>query len=181
MDYDSALRILALKAVRDPDMAAHTRYIHRWYSKTFHTPLHLVAELDPQDVYTAYYEATFEEMSEEERERELAEILETPEEKKAKALAKDIERAEMFEFARITEEQERKKSETKKMSDLDPKQKQAFVNREMPETSLPRSKPSAMEKLEPDIEVKFLSADDFERELEGFGSMMPGSKPQSSS
>lgn len=181
MDYDSALRLLALQAVQKPDMAAHTRYIHRWYSKTFHTPLHLVAELDPQDVYTAYYESTFEDMTEEERQREFEELMETPEQKRAKRIAKDHELADAFEFARFTEAEEKKKAEAKKLADLNPQQKQAFSAREMPETALPRPKPTQMEKLEPDIEMKFVSAEDFEKELEGFGTMQPGSKPQSSS
>lgn len=180
MDYDSALRLLALQAVQKPDMPAHTRYIHRWYSKTFHTPLHVVAELDPQDVFVAYYEATYEDMTEDERESAIAELLKTPEELRADKLAKDHERADIFEFAKITEAEERKKEE-KKLADLDTKQKQPFANSRMvPEASLPKAK-SPMEKLQPDIEMKFVSAEDFEKELEGFGSMAPGRKPQSSS
>lgn len=178
MDYFSALRLQALAAIQKPDEAANRRYIYRWYSKTFHTPLHIVEELDPEDVYTAFYESTYEDMTDVERETEIRELLETPEEKAAKRRQKDLERAEMFEFAQYTAEEERRKEEKKRLTDLDVKQKQKFVVRETPETSLPKPKPATpmkdLKELPPNIEMKFVSDADFEALLDSPGNMIPG-------
>lgn len=147
MDVYTALRLQALRAVKKPDSEAHIRHIHRWYSKNFHTPLHEVAELDPHDVLTAYYESTFEEMEPEERDRELAELLKTPEERAEEARRHDREEAELYIFSRIVEEERKRKEATKKMADVKP---------EPP--------PKEPEPLPPNIEIKFVD-DDIMEEL----------------
>lgn len=58
--YDLA-QMEAIENVLDPTDAYIHRRICRWYSKTFHTPLHEVFKLDLYDVLTHYYEATMEE------------------------------------------------------------------------------------------------------------------------
>lgn len=176
MNYYEALRLRAIRAIQKPDEDAQLRHIHRWYSRTFHTPLHMVAELDPVDIFTAFYEQTYEDMDENEREDELERLLETPEERIQRLIAKDIERADAFEFAKFTEEEEKRK-EIRKIADLKAGQVQKFGSR-IPETGLPKELPAValkdLKELPPDIEMKFMSESDFEAELDGPGTMIPG-------
>ena len=179
MNYYLALRLQALRAVLAPDEDANLRSIFRWYSRTFHTPLHQVEELPVEDILTAFYEQSYEDLSEEDRKAELDELLETPEERKVRMRLKDEERAEAFEFARLSAEQERRK-EAKKLADLKPESGRPLIPQKPPETSLPKNvvPGSAMKELPPNIEMKFVSDDDFEAELNA-EAMMPR-KPQSS-
>lgn len=64
MDIYEAVKINALHSVLKPDEEYYMRFIFRWYSKTFHTPLHLVPDLPVIDVLTAYYEDMYEKMEE---------------------------------------------------------------------------------------------------------------------
>ena len=184
MNYYLALRLQALQSVLVPDEEANLRHIFRWYSRTFHTPLHTVEELPLEDVLRSFYEQSYEELSEEDRKTELRELLETPEERKARLRAKDEERAEAFEFSKFTAEEERKKEEKKKLADLKPEEGRPLaIKREVPETSLPKSQPvipmKDLKELPPDIEMKFVSDEDFEAELNA-QAMIPPTKPQSS-
>lgn len=165
MDLFAALRLKALLAVTKPDEEADLRYIFRWYSKTFHTPLHQVAELDPADVLTAFYETTFEEMTEEERAKDLYELLERPSERRLRLKAKDEERAEIYTFAKLAESQEAAKAEKKRLADLEvAKQQTTFKPVKPPETSL---KVQDLKNLPQEIEMKFATAESFEDLLDG--------------
>jgi septal ring factor EnvC (AmiA/AmiB activator) len=66
LDQIRALRILALKEAVNKQQSNdyQLRSIFRWYSKTFHTPLHLVYNLPELDVLQAYYEDAYEHLSE---------------------------------------------------------------------------------------------------------------------
>jgi len=66
MDQFKALQILALKEVTSetPSADFQLRSIFRWYSKTFHTPLHVVYTLPEYDILQAYYEDIYEELNE---------------------------------------------------------------------------------------------------------------------
>jgi hypothetical protein len=64
MDIYEAVKINALHSVIKPDEEYYMRFIFRWYSKTFHTPLHLVPDLPVIDVLTSYYEDMYEKMEE---------------------------------------------------------------------------------------------------------------------
>ena len=61
MNYFRALRLQALRSVLgagDPDFndsEYQLRCIFRWYSKNFHTPLHVVSTLDEEEVLQAYF------------------------------------------------------------------------------------------------------------------------------
>ena len=57
-----SIQIKAIEAVLDPDDTYSYRRICRWYSKTFHTPLQDVYQLDFEHVLSNYYESTFEEI-----------------------------------------------------------------------------------------------------------------------
>lgn len=182
MNYYLALRLQALNAVLDPDEDANLRHIFRWYSRTFHTPLQAVEEIPVDDVLQAFYEQSYEDLSEEERQTELKTLLETPEDKRLRLRAQDEEQAEAFEFARYTAEEERRKEEKKKLSDIQPEGNKAFQVRKIPEATLPKSQPmdlKGLKELPPDIEMKFLSESEFEAEANGPGTMLPSQKPQS--
>ena len=56
MDIFEAVKLNALESVVNPDSEYYLRFMFRWYSKTFHTPLHMVPDLPLVEVLTAYYE-----------------------------------------------------------------------------------------------------------------------------
>lgn len=66
IDYIRAIKLNAMKAVSDPDTDYYLRFIYRWYSKTFFTPLHEVEDLPLEDILTAYYEESYEKLEEKE-------------------------------------------------------------------------------------------------------------------
>lgn len=105
MSYLENLKKISLLAILRPDDSAWLRSIFRWYSKTFHTPLHITESLPKEHILQTYFESTFEEMSEEDLKAELEYILETPEERKAKA---DAVEAEEIEFMQMLEEEVQK-------------------------------------------------------------------------
>jgi glucan phosphorylase len=98
--FDASLRILALLAVRDKkDWDAAYRRVCRWYSTTFHTPLHQVFDLDESFVLQHYYEHTFGELEDADWRREAQEAIETPEERQARLAREAIEDAELLRKA----------------------------------------------------------------------------------
>jgi hypothetical protein len=176
MNHYDALKLLALRAVMKPDADAHFRSICRWYSITFHTPLHLVDDLPEEDILTAYYERTYEEMEEPDREELLRVMLMTEEEKKIKARQKDVEEAEAFEFTRRLAAEEKARVAKAKLVEVKPVDRKPSMlsAADRRESRLPQEKPVVpFEKLEPDVNIKFMDAADFEKELEGFGTMSP--------
>lgn len=89
---------------------ANWRYICRHYSKTFHTPLHLVYELSPEEVIRAFFE---DQMDSRDVEKELDTImdsiyeLEDPNYDASK-------REELTDFIKEAEEEERERIAAKK-------------------------------------------------------------------
>src|SRR6202158_5323756 len=77
LDLASQVRILALQEVREKTATYRLRCVYRWYSKTFSTPLHLVPTLPFTEVLEAYFEDQFENLDEEELEKERLLIIET--------------------------------------------------------------------------------------------------------
>lgn len=86
------------------------RYICRHYSKTFHTPLHVVYTLDPEDVIRAFFE---DQMDARDTEKDIESILdriyelEDPNYVKAK-------KTEVSEFIKLAEKEERERIAAKK-------------------------------------------------------------------
>jgi len=175
MNHYDALKLLALRAVMKPDGEASYRSICRWYSTTFHTPLHLVDEIPEDEVLTAYFESTCENMEDPERQDLLSKLLETDEDRRRKALAKDLEEVESFEFARQMAQEEKQKRAKAKIADVKVEKRVSMLSAaDRRPASLPQdSAKPAFEKLEPDVNIKFVGAEDFEKELEGFGNMTP--------
>lgn len=84
MDLYHALQCQAMQAVLKPDRDAWLRHVQRWYSHKFHTPLPSVADLPMEEVILAYYESSFEDMEDEEREEHLQKLMETDAEREAR-------------------------------------------------------------------------------------------------
>lgn len=80
MQISDMVRLNAMKSVKNPDDEYYTRFVFRWYSKTFHTPLHMVADIPMVDILTAYYEEMFENMEPDQLETEGRKMCMTPEE-----------------------------------------------------------------------------------------------------
>ena len=184
MNYFTALRLAAMAAVKKPDPEYNLRAIHRWYSKTFYTPLHVVADLDPEDVYTAYFETHYEEMDEEAREAEIKELLETPEEAIEADRAWQATEVDSFRYRKMLEAQEAMRKAGEKLGDLkgDAAKKFEGVMRMAPkhkiaETKLP--KPKALEQPAPgeSITMQFVDEATFEEALNR-PSVGPPQKPR---
>lgn len=82
MDVVEAIQFLALKAVIAEDGDFLMRRIARWYSVTFHTPLHLVEELPNEYILTHFFEYSFDKMEKRQRNKILRQLTETAQEKK---------------------------------------------------------------------------------------------------
>lgn len=76
-----------MASVMAPDSDDHLRGIFEWYSKTFATPLHLVGDLPLDDILIAFYREYYRSMEAPKRHNEAIWLLETPEERKARAEA----------------------------------------------------------------------------------------------
>lgn len=119
MDIYTAIKLMAMKAVIEPDEAAVTRRIQRWYSKTFFTPLSEVEKIDFFEILTHYYEETYEAANSSGSEQEgpvskvlleeYEELTMTPEEAQEKALEKEREDFEAYVMLKAIKEQEAKR------------------------------------------------------------------------
>lgn len=141
------------------------RRVKRFYSKTFSVPLPDVDDLDEETVLTAFYEETFERMSDEDREQFMyEELLCTPEEK--------AQRERVFEEALAADEEFMRKlnkdvkagktrgppPERAKLKlpegPVDPKEKAKAIKARIAKGITSALEPTAPEPL-PDIHMKF--------------------------
>jgi hypothetical protein len=75
-EFIRALKILAIKSVKNPDFDAAYRKICRWYSREFSTPLESVYNLPEETVLQTFFEDYYDEMSKDkERAQELDVII----------------------------------------------------------------------------------------------------------
>lgn len=153
MDRYEALRLIALRGAYRPDTEASVRYVMRWYSKTFHTPLHEVYELPLDDIWLAFYEERYQSMDPNELESEVAEALESPEARNEREMSEEVEKASVMEFAKMSES----------MSKTQPINKEVLGPPKVPETVLPVATPV----IEEGIEMEFVDPEEMERLLSG--------------
>jgi hypothetical protein len=146
-DYE-ALRLLALKARVKPDLTDLHRFVARWYSKEFHTPLHVVFTLPIDDLWRAYFEEQFAEMEQIDIEQEVAIALETPEQREKRLSEEGQENQAEDAFAALAEAANAA-SKAKTAAD-------ALVESVNKTKDLP-----------PDINVDFVSPDEMERIISG--------------
>lgn len=185
MDYFDSIRIRALASVMDPTFEDFIDDVFEWYSVTYHTPLHVVEhELPLDDVMRVYFRHIYKAMPPEDRHNLAIWLLETPEERAARA-SEDQTSEEKFmaqaaavnaKIKKPTKADELfKKMREKAASDaqLDlgdgvgrkiPLQRGERIARvkEMPEVNLP-----VVNDPEPDeITIKYASTADFEADLD---------------
>jgi len=98
------LRLISLRNVLSDDNEYHLRYIARWYSREFSTPLHEVYDLPIDFLLSEYYECSYAAMMEgtSEQQAELEEareaMLASEEKRKEKKLDEDKQAFEVYEF-----------------------------------------------------------------------------------
>lgn len=117
MDYPKAIQLNALHAVVKHDNEYMIRYILRWYSKTFFTPLHIVETLPFQDILQHYWETYYEDREAPEIEDDIKELTETPEEKASREEKEKVKKdkdEEFFKKAKQKAEAEKNKKSMEK-------------------------------------------------------------------
>ena len=87
MDTLEAIQLEALRAVMEEDAEYLVRRILRWYSSTYHTPLHTVEDLPLEYVLQQFFEVNIEGMTKAQRKKLALELAETKEEKLAREKA----------------------------------------------------------------------------------------------
>jgi hypothetical protein len=85
VEYYAALQLSAMEAVVRPSRESFERYVCRWYSREFSTPLQEVLGIPLEEILQAYYEDNYEKMTEEDREAEIERLLETDQEREERA------------------------------------------------------------------------------------------------
>ncbi|WNM70151.1 hypothetical protein [Myxococcus phage Mx1] len=165
-EYLDGIRIRALASVMAPDFDAILRGIHRWYSETFHTPLHVVADLPMDHVLTHWFETKFEALEEEERHNLAIYLLETPEERQLRV---ESDAADDEAFMRKAQEENEKAAKKKGKAEL---AFQRMLEKAMSEEDglKPKQKVvrphSPKPQLEPEEKITYMSSGDFEAELD---------------
>lgn len=143
-----AMNLIALKGAAHPDFASQVRYVIRWYSKTFSTPLHVVEEEIPmEDVWLAFFEEKYEDMEPEELERAIEEALKTPDERNAEDDAAAADQIAEKKFLAMTESAAKAPNPPPPIVPVAPE-------------------PTPSPQLEPDIQFEFVDDDEMARLLE---------------
>ena len=157
MNTIEALRLIALKGAIKPDLESNTRFVLRWYSKTFNTPLPDVYNIPVEDVWLAYFEERYHGMEPEELEHEVEMALEDPDARKEREMADEVEKASELDFAKMAENMANMAKAVEKVKDMATLAVPAPASI-APEAPLP---------LEPDIEMEFITPEDMEKLLDG--------------
>lgn len=189
------VRLRAMKAVLEREPGFLLRQIQRWYSHQFHTPLHLVEDLDDADVLQAYFEDKFAGASFDERIEQLDDALETPEVAAERLRNQGLEEADaafgqkIAEAQRAAEEEAIAKAKAAKEKD----KKLQVIPKPLPgrqlRTSLPEpglegfganGKPKQVpDSIPEDVKVVFCTEEELLAEAEGNGAV-PAPKPRQS-
>lgn len=128
-----AARLLALKAVLFPDENYYLRRVFRWYSRTYHTPLHIVPDLPLEDILEAYYEHVYEEVVAEDEpgkiEQAIRELIETEEERIKREMEEESQDIVTEDFLRkvMAEEEIKRRKKAGSIEEIDKTQKPALT------------------------------------------------------
>ena len=108
-----AIQVIALAECKklEPSSDFNLRGIKRWYSKNYHTPLHLVDNIPEYDILQAYYEETYSSMDQGEINNEIAKLLE-----KKDSLAEGQDQLEMAKLLKQAQAEEEAKDNVKVMT-----------------------------------------------------------------
>lgn len=156
MNKYEALRLVALQGAYKPDAESNVRYVMRWYSKTFHTPLHQVYDLPLEDVWLAFYEERYQAMEEEALNDEVAKALESPEARHEREMEDEAEKASALEFAKMSES-------TNKTAKTVDKVAETLSHVKTPEATLPPAVPV----MEENIQMEFIDPEEMEKLMSG--------------
>lgn len=172
MNYYDIFRYAALNSVLNPGTEYYMRLVTRWYSKTYHTPLHIVEEEVPlEDILLAYFEEKYEAMELDEREGVLAELTETDEQRVERLKKEDEEKVSEHIFTQMTATTIQKQDG----SELDkavPKLHKAAAKLTNALKNVGESLKEDMKKdpVEmPEIDIKFVDDQEFEKLINGSG------------
>ncbi len=182
MHLVEAIRLCSLYAVvshknkKVEDQEYALRRIFRWYSKTYHTPLHMVDQLPLMDVLTAYWEEEFEGLEAPDLEQAVEEVLVDPEMTRKKQIEEDWVDAEAYEIGVEELEAQNKALKKRKLEEIAAPRKDkapGMGQLRSPESSLPTPSTKA-----PEIAMQFVSEEDMDMESDdvGFGLMEPPKK-----
>lgn len=113
-----AIQAIALRGIVDPTPESQVRYVCRWYSKTFSTPLHVVyGEIPLEDIFLAFFEERYRELDEEDLNTEILKATLTPEEYEEAVTLEELREVEEAEYLKSLVAQEQKKK--KELQDLE--------------------------------------------------------------
>ena len=164
IDYFKALRVLAAQAVKDRDEVYVERFMMRWYSKTFFTPMSQVYKIPFDDVVQTFFEEYYEKLEEDELDKEILELIETDEERQERLRLEAADELAAQQLIKASEIQNQSLAQTQASDPkhVKPPQKpMAGTDRQgalLPETGVP---------LPPDIEMEFVLEEDFEKLING--------------
>ncbi len=173
------LQVLAFREVLAETNEYRLRFLYRWYSKTFATPLHRVSSIPLTDVLEAFWEERYEKMEPEELETERGRLLETDAERLARLIKEDRDKVELESFV---EEVKATAAVTQKIPDLKVPAP-VKTQRPIPEPSLPEASQlkKASDSLPENISIKFTPTDFFDELINRLDGIDPGDDEQSSS
>ena len=129
------IQLGAMGAVVRRDYDSLIRHVSRWYSREFSTPLSEVEDIPLDDLFQAWYEDKYEEMSEEDRLREIERLTLSDTEYYRQQMDASMQDAEAFEMSleeAARQALEAKKAREKKVSEV----QRPPELRPLPETNL---------------------------------------------
>lgn len=169
------LQLLAFHAVATDTNEYRLRFLMRWYSKTFATPLHLVPSIPLIHVLQAFWEEKYESLDEDELEEERLRLLETEDQRRVRLVKEDAERVESEAFFAAVNAQAvaKKLEEVNIPSQLPVKTKERQPE---PELSAPTERPPRAEET---VSLKFVPTDFFDELVDSLEST--GVRPEDQS
>jgi len=175
-----AIRIIALQNVlsrrkkKAIDTDFQLREVFRWYSTTFHTPLHVVETLPLDDIFTHYWEAHYLELDEKELEAARSDVLADPDELKEMQKVEDendLETHLLFQDERRRQAEQKKKDTIGKLEEaanalkgLGKDFKRSFNSPESELIMGPKNPPT----IPPDVQIVFAD-EDLDLDVDGMG------------
>lgn len=171
------IQVIAFHEIVADTDGARKRQLYRWYSKTFSTPLHIVHTLPLTDILCAFWEERYSHMDQDELEDERQRLLETPEERAAKALAEESDEMGTDALLRQLEEEAaqaaaKPPSVPKKLDDIKPPEP-IKTREKIPEANLPAPK-EPIGPLPESVSIKFAATDFFDELADQLDAIEPG-------
>lgn len=170
MNIVEAIQTLAFRDVQLQTPAYRIRSIQRWYSMTFATPLRVVEHDIPiEEVLLHYYEHLYETAEAELLEETKKQLLETDDQRLTRLRSEDAEAAFQEEFHAQLEQEAAQLAKHPRKTNFPV----AAINPANPVMPIPEARlPDTLPKdLPPDIEMRFVSPEELERDLDDMGSL----------